>query len=224
MESERHRTLIWDWTIRVFHWALVGLVAGMWWTAQQGLMFWHKWLGLALIGLLIYRLVWGLIGPVTARLIPLVPRPRALLGYIRRLSERPYQASFGHNPLGGLSVLALLGLLMVQVGSGLIAVDVDGLFSGWFGHLVSFDTGRAAAEFHETSFKFLLGFILLHVSAIAAYALVLRTNLIGPMLTGRRSEARGPTPGLDAGASPFKAGLAIGTGLLAVALVLWLGR
>lgn len=224
MASEQSRTLIWDWTIRVFHWSLVLLVAGMWWTAEQGWMFWHKWLGLALVGLLAYRLVWGLIGPAPARLMPLVPRPHTLVAYIRKLSERPYQASFGHNPLGGLSVLALLGLLLVQLGSGLISVDVDGLVSGWFGHLVSFDMGRAAAEFHETSFNVLLGFIILHLIAILAYTMVLRANLIGPMVTGRRSDEQTPEPEFDAGASLLRACTAIGAGVLAAVLVLWFGR
>lgn len=224
MASEQVRTLIWDWTIRVFHWSLVALVAGMWWTAEQGYMFWHKWLGLGLVGLLTYRLVWGLIGPQTARLIPLLPRQGALVAYIRKLTERPYRASFGHNPLGGLSVLALLGLLILQVGSGLISIDVDGMFSGWFGHWVEFDIGRAAAEFHETSFNVLLGFIALHLVAIAAYTFVLRANLIGPMVTGRRTNEQAPEPGFDAGASLLRAGLAIGAGGLAVALVLWFGR
>ncbi|MDJ0920745.1 MAG: cytochrome b/b6 domain-containing protein [Henriciella sp.] len=184
MTEVKIKVRVWDWTVRVGHWSLVGLVVAMVWTAREGHMVAHKWIGLALLTLLIYRLIWGVIGPKSARLLPLLPRPRAVLGYVRKLGQRPYVPALGHNPLGGLSVLALLGLLMFQVGSGLFAVDVDGMASGWFGRFVSFDAGRNIADLHGTSVRFLIAFILLHIVAITLYGILLRANLIGPMVTG----------------------------------------
>ncbi|MEL6829962.1 MAG: cytochrome b/b6 domain-containing protein, partial [Pseudomonadota bacterium] len=108
MAANQVKVRVWDWTVRTFHWALAVLVCAMWWTAEQGFMGWHKWLGLGLIGLLVYRLVWGVIGPKSARLFRLVPGPKSLVGYIKTLNDRPYVPAMGHNPLGGLSVLALL--------------------------------------------------------------------------------------------------------------------
>ncbi|HTE42022.1 MAG TPA: cytochrome b/b6 domain-containing protein, partial [Steroidobacteraceae bacterium] len=90
----------------------------------------------------------------------------------------------GHNPLGALSVLALLVLLLTQISLGLFAVDVDGIESGPLSHLVSFDVGRQCAEIHEWIFNALMVFTALHVAAILYYLLLRRDNLIGPMITG----------------------------------------
>lgn len=187
-------------------------------------MVWHKRLGLILIGLLVYRVVWGLIGPSSARLLPLLPRPRALLDYIRSLKARPYTRSLGHNPIGGLSVLALLGVLIFQTGTGLVSVNVDGLASGWFGHLVAFDMGRFFSDLHETGFNLLLGLMALHVLAIALYALLLRANLIGPMVTGYQTRANPPKDHAPVRVSLVRFGLAVLAALISVGLVLWLGR
>ena len=67
MTQDTRKVLVWDWTVRLFHWSAVLLVGLMWWTAEQGIMDWHRRLGLLLVGLLSYRIVWGLIGSRTAR-------------------------------------------------------------------------------------------------------------------------------------------------------------
>lgn len=218
------RVRVWDWTVRVFHWSLVLLVGAMWWTGEEGYMVWHKWLGVGLAALLVYRLSWGLIGPATARLTALIPKPAELVGYIRSLTTRPYVRALGHNPLGGLSVLALLALLTVQIGSGLFAVDVDGLASGWFGHVVSFDTGRAFSDFHEISFNALLTFIALHVIAVGLYTFVLRANLIGPMVTGYQSRDGAPDRYTPPSISPVRFGVSILAAAAVAGLIVWLGR
>ena len=181
------QVLVWDWTIRLFHWATVLIVALMWWTAEEGIMDWHKRLGLILLGLLAFRLVWAVIGPRTARLSLKGLSPRALLAYLGDLRPGRHKASFGHNPIGTLSVLAMLLALCVQVGTGLFAVDVDGLESGPLASLVSFEAGRQAAEIHETSFNILIALIALHLIAIVTYLVVFRDNLVRPMVTGRRN-------------------------------------
>jgi cytochrome b len=188
MTTPQKRVLVWDWTIRLFHWLIVLGVATMWWTAEQGMMDWHRRVGIVLLGLLAYRLVWGLIGPGTARLSRLVPSPGALVAYLRDLLARRHTPHAGHNPVGSLSVIAMLLALITQVSTGLFSVDVDGLESGPLASKVSFETGRFLAGIHETSFNVLLALIALHVLAIAAYYIFFRDNLVRPMLTGRRSE------------------------------------
>jgi len=187
MPEPRKHVLVWDWTIRLFHWLILLGVATMWWTAEQGMMDWHRRVGLGLLGLLAYRLVWGLIGPRTARLYRLVPSPRSLMSYGRDLLARRHTPHAGHNPVGSLSVIAMLLALATQVTTGLFSVDVDGLESGPLASKVSFETGRFLAGIHETSFNVLLALIVLHVAAIAAYLIFFRDNLVRPMLTGRRS-------------------------------------
>ncbi|HUD30937.1 MAG TPA: cytochrome b/b6 domain-containing protein [Novosphingobium sp.] len=175
---------VWDLPTRLFHWLLVLLFAVSWWSAENREMAWHYRSGLALLGLLAFRLAWGFLGASTARLGALFVSPAQVLRYIRgRHGPRP-----GHNPLGACSVIAMLLALSVQIGTGLVATDVDGLESGPLSFLVSFEQGRLAAKVHGASFNVLLTLIALHMLAIGYYLLVRRRNLIAPMLTGRDPE------------------------------------
>jgi len=173
---------IWDLPTRVFHWALVLLIPALWWTGEEHLHDLHFLLGEVTLGLLLFRLFWGLFGSSTARFAGFVRGPRAILAYLR--GDRP--AGIGHNPLGALSVLALLFLLANVVGLGLFATDEDGLDPAPLAHLVSYDSARILTERHEQVFWILVGFIVLHVAAILYYLLAKRDNLVAPMVTGRR--------------------------------------
>ena len=182
--------VLWDLPVRLIHWALVLLIATQWWTAENNMMGLHRQSGMVLVGFLVFRLYWGLAGTPTARFTHFLKGPGRIIGYLKTL-RRPYRPTFGHNPIGGLSVVAMLGALSVQVGTGLFAVDVDGIESGPLSHHVSFDQGRQLAEIHETSFDVLVALIALHVAAIAFYVIALRVNLISAMITGRRDTDAG---------------------------------
>jgi cytochrome b len=119
MPDSRAQVQVWDWTLRLFHWLTVFGFALMWWTAEQGIMDWHRRLGVTLVGLLVYRLVWGLIGPATARFARMLVRPRELLAHVRDMLGRRHHPHFGHNPAGALSVIAMLLALATQVSTGL---------------------------------------------------------------------------------------------------------
>ncbi len=188
------RQFIWDWPTRLFHWALVILIAGLWWTAEQREMALHYQLGQIMLGLLVFRIYWGFAGTRTAQFTHFIKWPGSIIAYLRGLFRPDYAPSVGHNPLGGLSVLAMLLVLAAQVGLGLFAVDVDGMESGPLSRYVDFDTGREAADLHDTMFNVLLVLIGLHLAAIAFYHLVRRTNLIGPMITGSRKAPEGNAP------------------------------
>lgn len=178
--TRANRINVWDIPTRLFHWVLVGLIAFSWWSAENGRLDWHLLSGLSVLALLVFRLIWGVIGSSTARFAGFLRGPRGVAAYMRG-TEPPLP---GHNPLGGWSVVAMLVALAVQVGSGLFAVDVDGIESGPLSYLVEFDQGRTAAAIHEISFNVLLGLIALHVLAILFYLVFRRRNLIGPMITG----------------------------------------
>jgi cytochrome b len=190
---------VWDAPIRLFHWLIVVLIALAWWTAQNGQMQWHKRLGYAIAGLLLFRLYWGVVGISTARFSRFVKGPATVARYARGLLKRPSIAGPpGHNPMGGWSVIALLGAIGGIVGLGLFSVDVDGEESGPFADRVSFEAGRFAAHWHHLLFNGLLALIVLHLCAVAFYAVVKRDNLIGPMITGKRraeTEAETETEG-----------------------------
>lgn len=215
------RIRIWDAPIRLVHWAMVVLIAISWWTAENGELEYHRYSGYTLLGLLVFRLYWGFAGSSTARFANFVRGPRAILAYLKqmpsRVADRSHIATPGHNPLGALSVIALLALLLTQVGLGLFAVDVDGIESGPLSHLVSFDTGRDCAELHEALFDVLLVFIALHVAAVLFYLLYKRDNLIAAMIHGHRSHSAGDSPRLSFASLPR---LLIGIAL--AGLVVWL--
>jgi cytochrome b len=163
------------------HWLFVALIAFSWWSAENHEMEYHRYSGYALLGVVVFRLYWGFFGSATARFAQFVKGPRAIIQYLRGgLAMK----QIGHNPLGALSVLGLLLLLLTQIGLGLFAVDIDGIESGPLSHLVSFETGRILADRHETIFNILMVMITLHVGAILFYAFIKRDNLVVPMITG----------------------------------------
>jgi len=211
------RMRIWDAPIRLFHWSLVALLGAAWWSAEQGELGWHRIIGYAILALLIFRIAWGLFGSSTARFGNFVRGPAAIISHIRRSDRGAGRlSSVGHNPLGGWSVVAMLLALATQVALGLFAVDIDGIESGPLSYLVSFETGRWAAETHHLLFNILLGLVALHLLAIAYYLLVRRDNLVAPMIRGWR---RGGS-GVDA---PLLASNRLAFGLFAAsALTVWL--
>ncbi|HEX7752047.1 MAG TPA: cytochrome b/b6 domain-containing protein [Novosphingobium sp.] len=184
-----NRVRVWDLPTRLFHWLLVALFAVSWWSAENREMEWHYRSGTLLLMLLAFRLVWGVIGGSTARFSHFLPTPRRLLTHFQADPEGTVRA--GHNPLGALSVVAILLLLAVQIGTGLFAGDVDGLESGPLNYLVTFEQGRAAAEIHELAFNGLLALAGLHILAILYYQVIRRRNLIGPMVTGKDTAVAG---------------------------------
>ena len=176
------RAMLWDLAVRLIHWSFVALLPALWWTAEHDAIALHKQLGLILLAVLAARLLWGVVGSESARFARFVKGPRAILAYLRG----KVKPAAGHNPLGALSVVALLGLLVAEVALGLITQDVDGIESGPLNHLVSFDVAEQARHLHGLGFKLLLGLIGLHLAAILYYRLIKHDNLLAPMVSGRK--------------------------------------
>lgn len=182
-------TRLWDLPVRLIHWSLVGLLVALWLSAENGAIALHKTLGLIVLGLLVFRLIWGFIGSSTARFAGFLRGPTRVLAYLRGLRSPGHAPVVGHNPLGGWSVIALLSLLSAQVALGLVTQDTDGVESGPLNHLVSYDTAELARELHELGFNLVLALVAIHLAAIAFYRFVRKDNLITPMITGRRQFA-----------------------------------
>jgi cytochrome b len=201
---------VWDLPVRLFHWVLVALLAFSWWSGEQHEMDRHRLSGYAILTLVLFRIVWGFIGGRTARFVHFVRGPRAVLAYVRSLRRTGYAPASGHNPIGGWSVILMLGLVTSMVCTGLFAVDVDGLESGPLADYVSFEQGRTAAAAHHLLFNLLLAAVALHLVAIMFYRLWLRYDLVSPMIHGRgRQAGEGPL-----GASLWKAAGALGLAVL----------
>jgi len=185
---------VWDLPVRLVHWVLAALIPFSWWAAKSDHLPWHRLSGYTILGLLVFRLIWGVAGSSTARFGAFLKGPRAVAAYLRGEGA----PAAGHNPLGGWSVAAMLVVLATQVGLGLFSVDEDGLEAGPLAKFVSFDTGRAIAHIHHLVFWALAGLVALHLGAIGVYAIRGR-NLLKPMITGDAELAPGAeAPGLAA--------------------------
>jgi cytochrome b len=183
------RTLVWDAPVRVFHWLMVFAFAGAYLTAEsERFRLVHVTLGYTMAGLVAFRLVWGLVGTDHARFASFVRGPRAISDDLRGRWR-----GIGHSPLGALSVLALLLVVAVQVGLGLLAQDEDGIYAGPLSRLISSDASDRARDLHESWFNVILALIVLHVAAIVYYRLRGR-KLTLPMITGRAPLTPGTAP------------------------------
>lgn len=181
---------IWDLPTRLFHWSLLLLVVACWWTAgEDGDIDWHMRCGYAVLVLLLFRLVWGVLGSTTARFASFVASPRRVLEYLinARKNDLPH---IGHNPAGGWMVIVLLLILLGITASGLFAND-DIMSEGPLAHHVSEGLSDLATAWHEKGFYTLLVLVALHVGAIAFYLLVKKDNLVRPMLTGDKPLPQG---------------------------------
>ena len=186
------KVAIWDLPTRLFHWLLVGLIGLSWWSAEYHFDDIHIWSGIAVLSLLIFRILWGFFGSSTARFASFVKGPKAVFGYLQGTWR-----GIGHNPLGALSVIVLLGIVGIQVGLGLFASDEDGIMQGPLARLIGFDAQETVTELHEDLFNVLLALAALHVAAILFYRLRGK-NLVTPMITGRAD--------VDSGVEPMKPG------------------
>ena len=214
--SSRLMIRVWDWPTRICHGSIVFLVAGAWWTATNGQLQWHRRIGLTLLGVLSFRLLWGVFGGSTARFSSFVRGPAAVGRYARDLAANRKTFVVGHNPLGGWSVVAMLAALVGQVTLGLFAVDADGLESGPLAAHVSFEAGRAIAHWHRLGFDVLVGLVALHLCAVLVYALR-RDDMIGPMIGGLKAAPAGVEP--MRAAPRWRAAMAM---VLAIALARWI--
>ncbi|MEA3042128.1 MAG: hypothetical protein QOC65_1617 [Sphingomonadales bacterium] len=210
------RVAVWDRAVRIVHWLLAALIGLAWWTAEEEMLDWHERIGMTILGLLVFRLVWGFLGSSTARFAGFVRGPAGILAYLRGRSG----FVLGHNPLGALSVLALLTMVGLETGLGLFASDEDGFLSGPLAAFVSEEMAETLTEVHEELFDWLLVLIGLHVAAIAFYLLVKRDNLVGPMLSGRRPAPEGTQPMI---AAPAWRVLAAAAMAVAAVSAIWYG-
>ena len=204
---------VWDWPVRLSHWSFAVLVPAMWYTADNSLWWWHTRLGMVLLAVLIFRVLWGFAGSETARFSQFVRGPKAVLAYLRGAGE----GYFGHNPLGALSVIALLAAMFAQVGMGLFGGDPFDGATGPLNGFVGVMTADTLTDWHETFVWVIAGLVVLHLSAIAFYAAAKRTNLVGPMVTGKK-QAEPEESGLGTTATARAVTLLI----LSIAISVWI--
>lgn len=199
------RILVWDWPVRIGHWLLVGGFALAWLTSEsESLRLVHVFAGGTMVGVVLFRLLWGVVGTRHARFASFVRGPGAVLAYLRGLlAGRPAHVA-GHNPAGGWAIVALLALTLLTGASGwLVYQDLGGEFF---------------EELHEGLSTALLAVALLHVAGVVAGSLAHRENLVRAMFTGFKQGAVGEA---TQSARPLAVVMLLGTAALCA---WWLAR
>jgi cytochrome b len=180
---------LWDLPVRIIHWLIVLILPASWWTAEEGYMEVHQWLGLTLLVTVLTRLCWGLIGSPQARFRDFLRGPSAVLAYLRGVPS----ATPGHNPLGGWSAMLLWTLLLVQALTGTVGSD-DVLFTGPFHYVFDTSVSDSLSEIHEILFNVIVALVVLHIAAIVYYERARDQRLLKPMVTGKTKGRVGTGP------------------------------
>lgn len=177
---------VWDLGVRFFHWALVALVITSFITAKIGgnAITYHSWSGFAILALLIFRILWGVVGGTQARFTSFIRGPAACIAYLRVMFSRErHGTTLGHNALGALSVVAMLAALLFQAISGLFVND-DIAFEGPLYKWAGKELSDKLMGWHHFNVKIIIALVVLHLAAIAFYFFYHKENLVKPMLTG----------------------------------------
>ncbi len=213
-EGRLQAVKVWDPWIRLVHWSIVILIGVSYFSIQAGNMRLHFLSGYAVLALVLFRIAWGLVGSDTARFRRFLRSPLAALEHLRHFTRAEDDREIGHNAAGGWMVLVLLGLLLAQPLTGLFADTGYGDY-GPLAKAVAGETSDRLTGLHHALFNWILAAAALHVSAVAAYALLKGHDLVRPMVTGSKS--------LPAGTEPPRMGSpALAAALLgAAALVVW---
>jgi cytochrome b len=170
--TSRDMVRVWDPLVRLFHWSLAACVFGAFLVEEGDTA--HRWLGYTALGLVAFRLLWGVVGSRHARFGDWVRGPRTVMAYLRERRVGRSQRRLGHNPAAAVMILALLG--------GVIAVGMTGWMQSWD----RFFGAEWLEELHELLAWGLLGLIGLHVLAAVVESVHYRENLIAAMVHGRK--------------------------------------
>lgn len=191
-----YKVRVWDLPTRLFHWALVVCVIGQAITGTIGgnAMLWHFRLGYTVLTLLLFRIIWGLVGGRWSRFRTFIYTPQSVINYLKGQGKPEH--SVGHSPIGAGSVFAMLGFLLMQAGSGLLSDD-EIAFAGPLTRFVSNATVSLSTSYHKNIGKWvLLTLVLLHLLAIIFY-LRRKNKLVGAMLHGDKELVIAAPPSRD---------------------------
>ena len=180
---------IWDLPTRLFHWALaICIVLGIVFVKIGGnAIQWHAYCGYTALALILFRIIWGFVGSQYARFASFVPSPATLIAFLRGQVD----GGLGHNPLGALSVIGLLLVVLIQALTGLFADD-DIFFQGPLAKYVSNSTVALLTSIHRFNQYLIFVLVGLHIAAISYYYFVKRENLVRPMVTGDKLTTTAP--------------------------------
>lgn len=185
------RTLIWDIPTRFFHWTLALSFAGAWLTSESDTwLSVHVFLGYLMLGLVVFRVIWGFVGTHYARFASFWFSPGEALSYLREVISKRAPRHIGHNPTGSLAIYLLLALTLVVGCTGFFTLGVEeqqGAAAGWMG----IPQGRLFKKLHEFSATLMLLLVFGHLAGVVLESWLHKENLARSMLTGTKLAARG---------------------------------
>ncbi len=188
-DAVAHQTIkIWDLPVRIFHWCLVLLFFAAYVTNSLGsdYFIYHLWSGYALLVLVSFRIVWGLVGSYHARFNHFVKNPVATAKYALSVFKKTDKHYVGHNPLGAGMVVILLAAILMQAITGLFTNDeifnVGPLYA-----YISDELSLQLTSLHRQLFYWILGAVVLHILAVIAHVVLKRDNIIKAMFTGKKN-------------------------------------
>ncbi|NQV83577.1 MAG: cytochrome b/b6 domain-containing protein [Rhodospirillales bacterium] len=221
---------VWDMPTRAFHWSVLTLAVLAWITSEaEGALFWtHLAAGYGVMGLIVFRLVWGVIGTRHARFHQFVRPWRVVRTHIQELRSFSPAPFLGHTPPGGWMIIALLAVMSLIVVTGLFSGD-DG-DAGPLAYLVSPWLADALGEVHEAGNGLLWTLVVVHVGGVLAVSFLTKDNLIRAMWTGRKNNPeRFPDPEQNTGqaadippAGWLRTAIAVLVAAGSVAALLWM--
>ena len=215
-----HTVRVWDLPTRVFHWSLALCIVGLVITGNVGgnAMVWHFRMGLLVLALLMFRLVWGLVGGRWSRFAAFVYSPRSIINYLQGKGNPEH--SVGHTPTGAASVFALLVILLAQVASGLVSDD-EIASAGPLVRFVSTASTQLATNYHKNIGKWIiLALVVLHLAAIIFYTWR-EHKLVAAMVGGNKQLEVPALNSRDDAASRIAAVVVFG---VCVVFVIWVAR
>lgn len=188
MLNTDQKKLIWDLPLRLFHWLLVLSILGSWYTSEQDgdMVDQHMLLGYFILGLVIFRILWGFLGTKHALFSQFIPSPNDIHSYAKQINTPTAPKHPGHNPLGSLMVVMMIITILAQAVSGLFIND-DIFSSGPYYEIFGSEFSKWMKTVHYYAFDVMLVLIGLHLSAIVLYWWKKKMNLVLPMITGKKS-------------------------------------
>lgn len=186
-----NKKLIWDIPTRLFHWGIVITLCYSWYAIDIKNDLDHHFLsGFIALGLIVFRIIWGIVGSRYAKFGSFIYKPSELVAYLKTFFNRDGGKYAGHNPLGALSVFALLLVIAIQAGTGMFADDEYYYFAP-LNEFVSSSMAGKITEFHKTNANIIFGIALLHIVAILFYRLYKKEKLVLAMITGKKPDEQG---------------------------------
>lgn len=178
------KRLVWDLPLRIFHWLFGLSIIAAWITAEWGEEQIHMWIGYLILGLLIFRICWGIWGTRHSQFIHFIPGPKRILSYAKSMLGGTSKESVGHNPIGSLMVVAMILLVGLQAITGLFTEGE--IWAGPYSSALDSSMGNKLESLHHSNFDYILVLIAIHITAVFFYLFKKKQNLILPMILGRK--------------------------------------